>query len=507
MLRRWFVGLVSIVSCVGLAGLVAVPVSAAELSWNRLSGATGVETSIAVAKHVYLSGWNTVYVASNRNPVDALPAATIGNGPVVLTDGKALNLGGVKPGKVVLLGGPGAVPATIEAQAKDLVGEGNVTRLWGADRNQTAAAIARYWAKTNGAPGTVYVTKNAGAGSPDAVAGSVLRDGPIVTFTSDASAVEAAAVVKELKPAKVVALGGTGPVSDANLNTVAGGLPTERLAGANRYETAFVIAQRVKAQNPNATNVYLASGTALKDAMVAGAANDGVILLTPPNAAGVNDKATALGAQQIHVIGGTGVLPENTAKIAAGQQPAIAPDAIKNFDFMNSLVPGSYGDEAACNYWHGSRECFYRPILHKMPTQNDGHWFQMQNGESIDQIDIDGRGSFVVAKKYVAGGRLMGTEYVDYNGDGYLDLRVISSVWDSPDSDLFIFDPSDPARPYAASVGWGQGVELHFIKQTRTFERRDTFRNNCLVSRWNIANENGAPIIANYQHVHLGCLS
>lgn len=327
MLRRWFGGLVSIVSCVGLAGLVGVPASAAELSWNRLSGATGVETSIAVAKHVYPSGWNTVYVASNRNPVDALPAATIGNGPVVLTDGKALNLGGVKPGKVVLLGGPGAVPATIEAQAKDLVGEGNVTRLWGADRNQTAAAIARYWAKTNGAPATVYVTKNAGAGSPDAVAGSVLRDGPIVTFTSDASAVEAAAVVKELQPAKVVALGGTGPVSDANLNAVAGGLPTERLAGANRYETAFVIAQRVKAQNPNATNVYLASGTALKDAMVAGAANDGVILLTPANAAGVNDKATALGAQQIHVIGGTGVLPENTAKTAAGDPAALAAQA------------------------------------------------------------------------------------------------------------------------------------------------------------------------------------
>lgn len=489
MLRRWFGGLVSIVSCVGLAGLVVVPASAAELSWDRLSGATGVETSIAVAKHVYPSGWNTVYVASNRNPVDALPAATIGDGPVVLTDGKALNLGGVKPGKVVLLGGPGAVPATIEAQAKDLVGEGNVTRLWGADRNQTAAAIARYWAKTNGAPGTVYVTKNAGAGSPDAVAGSVLRDGPIATFTSDASAVEAAAVVKELKPAKVVALGGTGPVSDANLNTVAGGLPTERLAGANRYETAFVVAQRVKAQNPNATNVYLASGTALKDAMVAGAANDGVILLTPPNAAGVNDKATALGTQQIHVIGGTGVVPENTAKTAAGQQPAIAPDAIKNFDYMNSYVPAGLIDDETCKHYEG----FY-----KIPDGDDECWYDMNGGRSAEMIE------------YMTYDRRFGFDrfdpnprYDDYDGDGYLDLIVIGGGVDSWDEVMYVFDPQDPARPYVGHVLSGQDNRKLQYRGGSLFEVTyapvRAYPNGCVLERWNLARVNGVPAKVNKQ--------
>lgn len=489
MLRRWFGGLVSIVSCVSLAGLVAAPASAAELSWDRLSGATGVETSIAVAKHVYPAGWDTVYVASNRNPVDALPAATIGNGPVVLTDGKTLNLGGVKPGKVVLLGGPGAVPATIEAQAKDLVGEGNVNRLWGADRNQTAAAIARYWTKTNGAPGTVYVTRNAGAGSPDAVAGSVLRDGPIVTFTSDASAVEAAAVVKELQPAKVVALGGTGPVSDANLNTVAGGLPTERLAGANRYETAFVIAQRVKAQNPNATNVYLASGTALKDAMVAGAANDGVILLTPPNAAGVNDKATALGAQQIHVIGGTGVLSENTAKIAAGQKPAIAPDAIKNFDYMNSFVPAGFIVDEPCKHYEG----FY-----KIPDVDDECWYDLNGGRSAEMIE------------YMTYDRRFGFDrfdpnprYDDYDGDGYLDLIVKGSGVDFWDEVMYVFDPQDPAHPYVGHVLSAQDIRKLQYRGGSLFEVTyapdRAYPNGCVLERWNLARVNGVPAQANKQ--------
>ncbi|MDY6077190.1 cell wall-binding repeat-containing protein [Mobiluncus sp.] len=159
--------------------LVAVSESQAEgLNYERLAGPSGVETSLVVAKHTWGTNWPVVYVAANRNPVDALPAATIGDGPVVLTDGKQLNLGGVKPGHIVILGGPGAVP-------------------------------------------------------------------------------------------------------DAVLQTVANGAATQRFAGANRYLTAFEIA-KFAATDPARTVTYVASGTALKDAMVAGASKDGFILLTPP---------------------------------------------------------------------------------------------------------------------------------------------------------------------------------------------------------------------------------
>ncbi|MDY6076972.1 cell wall-binding repeat-containing protein [Mobiluncus sp.] len=228
--RRLFAGLVSIGSLIGLVGLSSVPAVAAELPWDRLSGPTGVETSIAVANHAYSGDWPVVYVASNKNPVDALPAATIGDGPVVLTDGNTLNLGGKKPGKVVLLGGTGAVAQGIEGQAKALVGDGNVQRLAGADRNATAAAIAEQWVKVNGNPKVVYVTKNAGAGSPDAVVASVLRDGPILTFTSDASAAALKDVIAKLNPGQVIALGvthitaigGTGVLPDSNVKAAAG---------------------------------------------------------------------------------------------------------------------------------------------------------------------------------------------------------------------------------------------------------------------------------------------
>ena len=313
--RRAIAGLVAGVGSAALiAGVGAVPAVAGDLSFERLAGPSGVETSIAVAKHTWGADWKVVYVASNRNPVDALPAATIGDGPVVLTDGKSLNLGGVKPGKIVLLGGTGAVPQGIEDQAKATGAE--VIRLKGADRNATAAEIAKQWVKVNGTPKNVYVTKNVGSGSPDAVAASVLRDGPIVTFTNDASANALAGIVSELKAEKVTALGGTGVVSDAVVNSAAAGKATARLAGANRYETAFAIAQYAKAQK-SGSNVYLASGTALKDAMVAGAAKDGIILLSPANGEGVKAKADTLGAAKLIVIGGTGVMPDRTVQAAA----------------------------------------------------------------------------------------------------------------------------------------------------------------------------------------------
>lgn len=304
--------------------LVAVSESQAEgLNYERLAGPSGVETSLAVAKHTWGTNWPVVYVAANRNPVDALPAATIGDGPVVLTDGKQLNLGGVKPGHIVILGGPGAVPESIAQQARQTCGAENVERLAGSDRNATARAIADRWFSVNGPTNRMYLTKNAGSGSPDAVAGSVLRDAPIITYTNEASISAAQQFVAMRMPAdqpagaELVALGGSGAVPDAVLQTVANGAATQRFAGANRYLTAFEIA-KFAATDPARKVAYVASGTALKDAMVAGASKDGFILLTPPGGAGTFQQIVSMGANNIVFIGGEGVLPQSTVAMAAG---------------------------------------------------------------------------------------------------------------------------------------------------------------------------------------------
>ncbi|STY83696.1 Uncharacterised protein [Mobiluncus mulieris] len=51
--------------------------------------------------------------------------------------------------------------------------------------------------------------------------------------------------------------------------------------------------------------------------MFAGAAKDGVILLSPSNGEGVKAKADALGASKLMIIGGTGVMPDTTVQAAA----------------------------------------------------------------------------------------------------------------------------------------------------------------------------------------------
>ncbi|NMW44564.1 cell wall-binding repeat-containing protein, partial [Mobiluncus curtisii] len=73
--KKCLVGLVAAGSMLGLAGVSVAPAQAADLPFERLAGPSGVETSLAVAKHTWGTDWKVVYVASNRNPVDALPAA------------------------------------------------------------------------------------------------------------------------------------------------------------------------------------------------------------------------------------------------------------------------------------------------------------------------------------------------------------------------------------------------------------------------------------------------
>lgn len=327
ILKKNFAGLFAVGLAVGMSATLVVPAAqAADMDYERLSGPTGVETSLEVAKHTWGTNWPVVYVASNRNPVDALPAATIGDGPIVLTDGKNLYLGGVKPGHIVILGGKGAVPDTIEQQARKISGAENVERLAGVDRNGTARMIAERWLTVNGPTNRMYLSHNAGSGSPDAVAGSVLRDGPILTYTNADSIEDVKAFVTMRMPldqpggAKLVALGGPGAVPDAVLKTVANGADTSRFAGANRYLTAYEIA-KYAAADPARNVAYVASGTGLKDAMVAGASRDGFILLTPANGAGTFQQAQELGATKMVFIGGEGVLPPTTLAQAAGIVP------------------------------------------------------------------------------------------------------------------------------------------------------------------------------------------
>lgn len=82
---------------------------------DRLGGKNAIETSALVAARAYPEGSQNFLVASARNPVDALPAAALGWGPVLLTDGLNWDLHTLATlNTAYIVGGPGAVPTSAE---------------------------------------------------------------------------------------------------------------------------------------------------------------------------------------------------------------------------------------------------------------------------------------------------------------------------------------------------------------------------------------------------------
>lgn len=435
------------------------------IAWDRLGGANAIETSDLVANRAYPTGSSDFLVASARNPVDALPGGALGVGPILLTDGKSWNLETLaKYQNVTILGGYGAV----EELAETFFDEHGISssRLQGPDRNATASAIADRWVKVHGQPTHVYVTRNTGAGSPDAVAASVVRDGPILTFTSAASLQAAAAKIQAMHPNQgVVILGGEAVVSAAEANILAGGLQLNRLSGMNRYETSRVIASWV-AQTRPVHHIYLASGHALKDAMVAGAFNDGVILLTPPDGSGINEWARMMNADGITVVGGLGVVSDAAAQIAACGETA---------GITNSLVQGllyPLGTDQACTTasWNAAES---RGLMEQMPNTENACW-QKPTGT---HISIQHRG--------------------DYFSDGYPDAIVYVSDVDGTMVFLVVYNPANPSQPYVSYLWGGNGDWGFRVVEESSYPLFELLSDGQVVKQLSVAdNIGGKPEVA-----------
>ena len=288
----------------------------------RLSGDDRYETAAAIAAK-FGTNVPVAYVASGSGFADALAgAARAGSlgGPVLLTARDSLPpataqaLTALSPQRIVVLGQTGAVSQAVQTGLKPYADGGNVTRVGGDDRYETAVAVAAGIPK---GVATIYVAS--GADFPDALSAAAVaaaRDEPVLlTKPGDLPDVTAAAI-SELAPTSVVILGGTGAVSTTVENQLrALGVGTvSRIEGSDRYATAA----KVAAQLPGATSAYVASGAAFPDAL-AGAALAGhvgaPVLLTRPTSL-PDATAAALRTQQptaITVLGGTGVVSSSVA--------------------------------------------------------------------------------------------------------------------------------------------------------------------------------------------------
>jgi putative cell wall-binding protein len=146
---------------------------------TRLAGTDRYETAIKIAEHLGVKTGTPVILAYGESYPDALSISSIAarmQSPIFLVPKDGLSndikeaIAKIMPSKVYIIGGTGVVSSAVEVQAAQLTSldQGNIVRIGGQDRYETALAAAKYF---NEAGGSLCLAT--GNNFPDALAGSV----------------------------------------------------------------------------------------------------------------------------------------------------------------------------------------------------------------------------------------------------------------------------------------------------------------------------------------------
>ncbi|WP_161965053.1 cell wall-binding repeat-containing protein [Ornithinimicrobium cerasi] len=210
-----------------------------------------------------------------------------------------------------------------------------VHRISGSDRYQTAAAIARSY--PTDATRTVVVASGqsfpdalsaqlparlTGASlEPDRAAGAPV---PILLTRSDGLPQVTRAALADLRPSRIVIVGGSLAISEAVRAELGQYAPTvQRISGRDRYATSAAIVNTYPSGVPV---LYVTTGADFPDALAAGAraGRDGVpVLLTDPNALRGSTRAAieALQPQSVVVLGGPLAVSDTVVDAIEGLVP------------------------------------------------------------------------------------------------------------------------------------------------------------------------------------------
>ncbi|WP_010197270.1 cell wall-binding repeat-containing protein [Bacillus sp. m3-13] len=183
-------------------------------------------------------------------------------------------------------------------------------RISGPNRYATAVSISKAgWDKAD----TVVLAR--GDNFPDALAGTPLAyklNAPILLTKKNELTEETKNELVRLGAKNVVILGGTGAVSNTVSTNVRNmGMEVKRIAGANRFETAKLIANEM---GTNFSTVVVANGYGFPDALAIApyAARNGIpILLTEKTYIPGATKTILNSASKTIVVGGTAVVNKN----------------------------------------------------------------------------------------------------------------------------------------------------------------------------------------------------
>lgn len=209
----------------------------------RYEGLDRYETAVAVTTAVFPKTAPVVFLASGVDFPDALSSAaaagTLG-GAVLLTrpnrlpEVVAAELKRLKPSRVVIAGGTGAVSAAVASAVRDATGR-TPERAQGTDRYATAAAISAL-----AFPDAPVAYLASGTDFPDALGGAVAAvsaGGPLLLTKPTSLPAATGTALSTLGARSVVVLGGTGAVS-SDVATLVADFATTRDSAASGVLTA-----------------------------------------------------------------------------------------------------------------------------------------------------------------------------------------------------------------------------------------------------------------------------
>jgi len=197
-------------------------------SVTRLQGTDRTATSAAIATSTFSAGVGNAYVAMGNDWPDALSGSALaasakGSGPMLLVTTTSVPnavknaLTALKPAHITVLGGTAVVSNSVVTALRSYTSTKattSVSRIAGADRFATSAAIAKQLAAVAGRSGTVYAAS--GVTFPDALVGApvaALDSSPVLLVTPTSLPASVKAEVTALAPSAVAILGGKASVS------------------------------------------------------------------------------------------------------------------------------------------------------------------------------------------------------------------------------------------------------------------------------------------------------
>ncbi|MCJ1705924.1 cell wall-binding repeat-containing protein [Rathayibacter sp. VKM Ac-2926] len=287
--------------------------SAYSFSSTRVEGSDRYGTSVA-ATQTFGAGVPVLYIASGASWADALsaaPAAAKQDGALLLTDPLALpsvvanEIRRLAPKRTVIVGSDATVSNAVYSQIDALVR--NIERIGGTDRYDTSRKIVTdgFSSDTNGFDKVYLATGN---NFPDAlsvapVAGSIGHPVLLVDGARNQLDGPTRTLLSSLNAARAVVIGQTPSISAGIENELISSGDfryTERIGGADRYETSWLINESSWFGNLLDTT-YLASGEGFADALsgsVVAASQNRPITLSRPTCVPAD---TVVSLKRLHI--------------------------------------------------------------------------------------------------------------------------------------------------------------------------------------------------------------